>query len=132
MNQATLRTLAAGVLLAACATGRTHAADASAPTTVMTVPVVVTNYGFTDADIYAVHLSSRVRLGFVPAQSHGTLTIPASMVDNEQIQLSVHQVGGPGDYTTDIVIVPSDEHAVLDLQNELEESSLAVFPDKTK
>jgi len=94
MRHPQLRTLGAVALLAACATGRRRAPDASADPNTANVPVVVTNYGFSDADIYAVHVSSRVRLGFVAGQSHSTFTIPASMVENGEIQLFVHQVGG--------------------------------------
>ncbi len=123
------RALAAMAVVAvtgAC-TGRRSPDEAARPT--RDVPVVVTNYGWSDADVYAVHLTQRMRLGFVPSQATVTLRIPPVMVTDDEVQLIAHPVGGTSDYQSDVVHVPADQHAVLELQDVLAESSLSVFPD---
>jgi hypothetical protein len=112
----------------ACASTRTATPLDAADGVERDVPITVMNNGWSDADVYALHLSQRVRLGFVTAHSTAALRVPRDMVIDREVQLLVHRIGERSDFVTDVVRVDSDQHGELDLQSVIAQSSLAVYP----
>jgi hypothetical protein len=115
----------------ACASTRTSSSLDTADTgdaVERDIRVTVMNNGWSDADVYALHLSQRVRIGFVTAHSTAALRVPRDVVLNREVQLLVHRIGARSDYVTDVVRVNDDQHGELDVQDVVAESSLGVYP----
>jgi len=110
----------------ACASGHHHQDNTPI---VIPVDLQVINNGWLDAIVYVYHRGERYRLGYVTAHTHAILRVPAPETDNGDLQFYVHRMAERRDWLTDMVHVSDGVHPVLEIEMQLDESSLALFPD---
>ncbi len=92
------------------------------------VSVSIDNQNMADADIYAVRVGQRYRVGWAIAHSSTTVQVPVSMLEDGDLRLYVHLIGGGGDYVTDVVHVDAEGEPCLQLMPAVNMSSFYVRP----
>ncbi len=110
----------------ACASAHHHYDD---PPIATPVDLQVINNGWLDAIVYVYHRGERFRLGYVTAHTHAILRVPAPETDDGNLQFYIHRMAERRDLLTDVVHVSDGLHPVLEIEMQLDESSLALFPD---
>jgi hypothetical protein len=90
--------------------------------------VSVTNDNLSDADVYAIRIGSRYRLGTVVSHSDAEFRVPITMLEDTRLQLFVRLIGGGGDYTSDFVQVDEETEPRLELRPSLRMSTFYAIP----
>jgi len=119
-----LAALGAATLLAACASG---ASRVSSNPELRPISLIVTNQNWLDVDVFVVSGTSRYRIGEVGGNGSATLSIPASLLVNGQVQLMADPVGSNDIFTTEMFPVASDEKVQLTVAPRMRMSSFAVW-----
>lgn len=97
-------------------------AGAAAPPTVR-----VTNNNWSNMNVYAVRGTSRFRLGMVTSMATEVFRLPDALADAGGMRLLADPIGGSEQFITPTVQVRSGEVVRLELQNQLQVSSISVF-----
>ncbi len=119
-----LAALGAATLLAACASG---ASRVSSNPELRPISLIVTNQNWLDVDVFVVSGTSRYRIGEVGGNGSATLSIPAGLLVNGQVQLMADPVGSNDIFTTEMFPVASDEKVQLTVAPRMRMSSFAVW-----
>jgi hypothetical protein len=89
--------------------------------------VSVRNDNLADADVYAIRLGDRYRLGTVISHTTGRFRVPSTLLDGNELRVYVHLIGG-GDFFSEAVQVNDDLEPRLDVQPTLQMSAFYAFP----
>jgi hypothetical protein len=98
----------------ACAPAATH--DVGKPDLNPGLFVMVRNENLADADVYAVRLGLKYRLGTVVAHASERFRVPETTLDDNELRLYVHLIGGGGEYWTESIQIDNQTEPRLDLQ----------------
>jgi hypothetical protein len=90
------------------------------------VALTIDNEHTNDADVYAVRLGSRFRVGFVPAHQTAILRVPVTALDHGDLALLIHLIGTNINYRSDVVHVEAGDQPILELQSSLGLSTFSV------
>jgi hypothetical protein len=121
-----------GVLAGACASGTGGAAETNGVRGAVTV-VEVSNHNWSDVNVYAVHLGTRMRLGTVVSMTTRKFTLPArALVADGTLRLMASPIGSTRTYVTDPILVGQGDRVEWNLENRLALSSYMVRNGTTR
>lgn len=89
--------------------------------------VRVTNNNWSNMTVYAVRGTSRFRLGMVTSMATEVFRLPGALADAGGVRLLADPIGGSEQFITPTVQVRSGDEVKLELQNQLQVSSISVF-----
>jgi hypothetical protein len=78
--------------------------------------VMVRNENLADVDVYAVRLGFKYRLGTVVAHASDRFRVPETLLNDNELRLYVHLIGGGGEYWTEPIQIDNQTEPRLDLQ----------------
>jgi len=121
-----------GVFGGACAPAASGGAEALAPEMYAGRPpapptVRVTNNNWSNMNVFAVRGTTRYRLGMVTSMATQVFRLPAALAGAGGVRLLADPIGGSEQFLTPAVYVRSGEEVKLELQNQLQISSISVW-----
>ncbi len=86
----------------------------------------VANHHWSDMVIFAVHGSSRIRLGDLTTGSEADFVVPRSLMVGGQITIVAHPIAGARDFSTGPIMVAPGQQIDLRIENALAQSNWSV------
>ena len=134
IKAATLATMAGAFLMVGCAsTGgsstamMTSSTEPMAPAAAETT-LEVTNHNWSDVVVYALHHTTRVRLGMVTSMNTRQFKLPRVMqVSTSDVRLVAAPIGSSEDFVTGPIHVGPGQRVELQLENTLAISNWSVW-----